>query len=232
MSLGPGLPVGRMVRDPLNPHPPGEAVRDAVDRAVREDVLALGDLTASRSPSDRGRRSRRGSGGGVLAGEACARTFRADRPGCRRWTADPRHPARARGRDGHRPGPLARSSPQSAPRSTSSATCPGWRRYPSVRRRGHRRRPGDRIVDTRKTTPGLRALEKAAVRAGGGHNHRGSLSDAVLIKDNHLGGRSISEAVQRARGAWPGPHREVECDRLDQVSEAVGPAPTSSCSTT
>ena len=84
-----------------------------------------------------------------------------------------------------------------------------------------RANPSTRVLDTRKTTPGLRALEKAAVRAGGGHNHRGSLSDAVLVKDNHLGGVSIAEAVARAHRLWPGRMVEVECDRIDQVDEAV-----------
>ena len=60
------------------------------------------------------------------------------------------------------------------------------------------------------------------MRAGGGHNHRGSLSDAVLVKDNHLGGVTITEAVARARAVWPGRMVEVECDRMDQVDEAVG----------
>jgi len=86
--------------------------------------------------------------------------------------------------------------------------------------------PATRILDTRKTTPGLRALEKAAVRAGGGHNHRGSLSEAVLVKDNHLGGISITEAVAAARDRWPGRMIEVECDRTDQVVEAVGAGAT------
>jgi nicotinate-nucleotide pyrophosphorylase (carboxylating) len=81
--------------------------------------------------------------------------------------------------------------------------------------------PSTRVLDTRKTTPGLRALEKAAVRAGGGYNHRGSLSEAVLVKDNHLAGVSIAEAVDRARRQWPGRMVEVECDRADQVAEAV-----------
>ncbi len=76
------------------------------------------------------------------------------------------------------------------------------------------------IRDTRKTTPGLRALEKAAVRAGGGVNHRGGLSDAVLVKDNHLRWCSITDAVARARRRWPGVTVEVECDTLDQVAEA------------
>lgn len=77
------------------------------------------------------------------------------------------------------------------------------------------------ILDTRKTTPGLRALEKAAVRAGGGVNHRGSLSDGVLVKDNHLVGLTITEAVRRAHMRWPGRMVEVECDRIEQVREAI-----------
>ncbi|HEY5273280.1 MAG TPA: carboxylating nicotinate-nucleotide diphosphorylase [Acidimicrobiales bacterium] len=78
-----------------------------------------------------------------------------------------------------------------------------------------------RVWDTRKTTPGLRSLEKAAVRAGGGWNHRGNLSEAILIKDNHLGGISIADAVGRARLRWPGRMVEVECDSLALVGEAV-----------
>jgi len=82
-----------------------------------------------------------------------------------------------------------------------------------------------RIRDTRKTTPGLRALEKAAVRAGGGFNHRDSLSDAVLIKDNHLAGTDIQRAIEQARARWPGRVVEVECDTVEQVEIAVGSAP-------
>ena len=78
-----------------------------------------------------------------------------------------------------------------------------------------------RILDTRKTLPGLRVLQKAAVRAGGGTNHRMSLSDMVLLKDNHLVAMGITEAVGEARRKWPGLKVEVECDRLDQVIEAV-----------
>lgn len=77
------------------------------------------------------------------------------------------------------------------------------------------------IVDTRKTTPGLRALEKAAVRSGGGANHRGSLSEMVMLKDNHLAGVPIPDAVAEARRRWPHKTVEVECDRFDQVVIAV-----------
>ena len=69
----------------------------------------------------------------------------------------------------------------------------------------HARNPAVEVLDTRKTTPGLRALEKAAVQAGGGVNHRSSLSEAVLVKDNHLAGVTITEAVGRAPGIVAGP---------------------------
>ncbi len=78
-----------------------------------------------------------------------------------------------------------------------------------------------RVWDTRKTTPGLRALEKAAVRAGGARNHRGNLSDWVMFKDNHLTALGIDEAVRRARDVWPGRTVHVECDHLDQVRQAL-----------
>jgi nicotinate-nucleotide pyrophosphorylase (carboxylating) len=80
------------------------------------------------------------------------------------------------------------------------------------------------ILDTRKTTPGLRRLEKYAVRAGGGLNHRMDLASGVLIKDNHLAAvdGDIRIAVQRARQVGPaGIKVEVECDTLDQVKTAI-----------
>lgn len=82
---------------------------------------------------------------------------------------------------------------------------------------------GARILDTRKTTPGWRQLEKYAVRAGGGDNHRLDLSSAVLIKDNHLSALDgdIAMAVSRARDLAPTVKIEVECDTLEQVDRAV-----------
>ena len=80
---------------------------------------------------------------------------------------------------------------------------------------------GAAILDTRKTTPGLRALEKHAVAAGGGRNHRFGLDDGVLVKDNHLrAAGSVAAAVERVRAATLLPV-EVECDTLEQVSEAL-----------
>ncbi len=81
---------------------------------------------------------------------------------------------------------------------------------------------GARIRDTRKTTPGLRALEKYAVRCGGGVNHRMGLGDAALIKDNHVAAAGgLTAAVEAVRRAAPGIALEVECDTLDQVREAL-----------
>ena len=77
------------------------------------------------------------------------------------------------------------------------------------------------ILDTRKTTPGLRALEKHAVACGGGRNHRFGLDDGVLVKDNHLRvAGSIAQAVESLRATTTLPI-EVECDTLDQVAEAL-----------
>jgi nicotinate-nucleotide pyrophosphorylase (carboxylating) len=80
-----------------------------------------------------------------------------------------------------------------------------------------------RVVDTRKTTPGLRALEKYAVRAGGGWNHRMGLDDGVLIKDNHIvAAGGVREAVERARAGAPHTVKiEVECTDLSQLGDAL-----------
>jgi nicotinate-nucleotide pyrophosphorylase (carboxylating) len=83
---------------------------------------------------------------------------------------------------------------------------------------------GTKILDTRKTIPGLRKLAKYAVRCGGGHNHRMDLAAAVLIKDNHLAAvdGDVAVAIKRARDlAQPGTKIEIECDRIEQVKAAL-----------
>jgi nicotinate-nucleotide pyrophosphorylase (carboxylating) len=78
------------------------------------------------------------------------------------------------------------------------------------------------IRDTRKTTPGLRLLEKYAVRCGGGANHRMGLGDAALIKDNHVAAAGgIARAIEAVRAAAPGVTLEVECDTLAEVRESL-----------
>jgi nicotinate-nucleotide pyrophosphorylase (carboxylating) len=90
---------------------------------------------------------------------------------------------------------------------------------------------GARIADTRKTTPGLRAFERHAVRCGGARNHRHSLSDAVMAKDNHLtilqsDGRDLATELTRVRNALPHTaHLEVEVDRLDQIAAVLSAGP-------
>jgi nicotinate-nucleotide pyrophosphorylase (carboxylating) len=93
------------------------------------------------------------------------------------------------------------------------------RRYVSALPAGAR----TRITDTRKTTPGLRALERQAVRAGGGHNHREDLSSAVLIKDNHVAAAGgVAEAIARCKARAPHTTRvECEVDSLAQLEEAL-----------
>ena len=78
------------------------------------------------------------------------------------------------------------------------------------------------VRDTRKTTPGLRQLEKYAVRCGGGQNHRMGLGDAALIKDNHVvAAGGVAKAIEAVRAAAPALPLEVECDNLAQVEEAL-----------
>jgi nicotinate-nucleotide pyrophosphorylase (carboxylating) len=82
---------------------------------------------------------------------------------------------------------------------------------------------GARILDTRKTTPGLRELEKAAVAAGGGQNHRMGLYDAVLIKENHVAlAGGVAKAIHAARTAQPEMALEIECRDVEEVAYALG----------
>jgi nicotinate-nucleotide pyrophosphorylase (carboxylating) len=82
---------------------------------------------------------------------------------------------------------------------------------------------GAAILDTRKTTPGLRGLEKAAVAAGGGRNHRMGLFDAILIKENHIAlAGGVAKAIYAVRNARPDLAVEVECRNLDEVAYALG----------
>ena len=206
-------------------HPPAAAVRPIVAAALAEDLLPMGDLTASLLAADLvgsavlvARRQ------GVVAGNACVAEV------CRQVDPELVYTVRlddgalvgAGGVIGELRGPFRAllSAERTALNFLShlSGVASLTRRYVEAARAAN---PSVRVWDTRKTTPGLRALEKAAVRAGGGANHRGSLSEAVLVKDNHLGGISIEDAVARALERWPGRMVEVECDRLDEVERAV-----------
>jgi len=204
--------------------PPATAVREAVSRALAEDLGPLGDLTAALLPAgvsavaDLVPRAV-----GVLAGNlAATEAFLQVDPGVAvRWYADDGDDVVAGVAVGEVSGPLA--SILTAERTALnflghlSGVATLTHRFVAVAAGGGR----TRIRDTRKTTPGLRALEKAAVRAGGGLNHRGSLSDGVLVKDNHLAGIGVSQAVGRTRALWPGRAVQVECDTVEQVQAAA-----------
>jgi nicotinate-nucleotide pyrophosphorylase (carboxylating) len=201
-----------------------------VARAFAEDLGALGDLTAALVPADaKVGAALRSRAEGVLAGTACAaETFaRVDTAITVTWHLTDGDALAPGDVIATVTGPLA--SVLTAERTALNFLChlsgvaSLTRRFVDVVSAAN---PRCRVWDTRKTTPGLRALEKAAVRAGGGVNHRGSLSDFVLVKDNHLAGLTITEAVVRAQERWPARAVEVECDRLEQVAEALAAGAT------
>ena len=211
--------------------PPQAVVSDVVARALAEDLAPLGDMTAGLVPSDAvvsafivAREA------GVLAGRSCGHeAFRQVDPALSvAWRCDDGDALGVGDTVAEVSGALR--SILTAERTALNLLChlsgiaTLTRRYADAAAGASEGRA--RILDTRKTTPGLRALEKAAVRAGGGFNHRGSLSDGVLLKDNHLGAVDIAAAVSEARRRWPGRMVEVECDRPEQVWEAVGAGAT------
>lgn len=207
--------------------PPRHAVRALVELALAEDLGVLGDITTIACiPDDSWGRARFVSRAeGVVAGTApAAETFRqVDTFAIVQWKVPDGTAVEAGDEIGSVEGPLRsiltgeRVALNFMTHLSGIATI--TRRYV---RAAHGRA---RILDTRKTLPGLRAFEKAAVRAGGGFNHRESLSDAVLIKDNHLVGVGVAGAVERARARWPNRVIEVECDSLEQVAEAKTASP-------
>ena len=205
-------------------YPPQTAVLEAVSRAIAEDLLPLGDLTSALLPDDLvATASFVARGSGVVAGRACAtEAFRQIDSSIELvWFVDDGDPVV--------PGTIiATAGGNLASILTAERTALNFlghlsgiatrtRTFVDEADKGG----AARIWDTRKTTPGLRSLEKAAVRAGGGANHRGNLSDWILLKDNHIALFGIADAVERARTMWPARTVHVECDRLDQVHEAL-----------
>ncbi len=207
--------------------PPAGTVREVVVRALAEDLGVLGDVTSlAVIPADAiGEGSFVARAEGVLAGTAAATEVFRQLDGAVGvvWSAhdgDDLHPGDVLGRIR---GPLRPILAGERAALNLLQHCSGvatlTRRF--VLAAGGR----TRILDTRKTTPGLRALERAAVRAGGGSNHRDSLSDAVLVKDNHLAHLDLAFAVEQTRTRWPGRMVEVECDTLEQVAQAKAAEP-------
>jgi nicotinate-nucleotide pyrophosphorylase (carboxylating) len=213
---------GRMTGVPCEP--PIHAVRDAVGRALAEDLTPLGDVTAALlDPTLAGTGAFVARQAGRLAGMSCVReafgqvdaTITLD---VRLTDGAPLEPGTVIAQVD---GPLA--GILTAERTALNFLChlSGVASL-TARYVGEAQKGGPaQVWDTRKTTPGLRTLEKAAVRAGGGRNHRGNLSDWVLLKDNHITGIGITEAIRRARDMWPARTVHIECDHLDQVAEAA-----------
>jgi nicotinate-nucleotide pyrophosphorylase (carboxylating) len=200
-------------------------VVEAVARALAEDLLADGDITTALVPeSATAHVALRARQVGVLAGRACAtETFHQLSPALSlNWYIGDGSVLVPGQTIMEVTGPLRpiltaeRTALNFLGRLSGVATLTAL--YVAA---AHARNPAVQVLDTRKTTPGLRALEKAAVQAGGGVNHRSSLSEAVLVKDNHLGGVTITEAVAKARALWPGRLVQIECDTLEQVAEAA-----------
>lgn len=208
--------------------PPRHAVEEVVARALAEDLGVLGDITSlaviDPDAVARGRFVARTAG--VLAGRAAVTEVfhQVDPTVTVAWGADDGAelvPGQVLATvDGRLRSLLAAERTALNLLQHCSGVATATRAYV---RETHGRSV---VLDTRKTLPGLRALERAAVRAGGGHNHRDSLSDQVLIKDNHVVHGAVGEAVRRARHRWPGRPVVCECDSLDQVVEAASAGAT------
>jgi nicotinate-nucleotide pyrophosphorylase (carboxylating) len=202
------------------------AVARLMDLALDED-LGRGDITTEAVV---------GGGGGVLRAAVVAReplvVFGLDVASAVFWRVDAAIDIRAEARDGEAVAAgrtvLALSGPAASILSAERTALNFLQRLSGVATLSRRfaeavAHTKARVVDTRKTTPGYRVLEKAAVRAGGCSNHRFDLGSGVLIKDNHIAAcGSVSEAVRRARAHAPHPLRiEVEVDTLAQLEEAL-----------
>lgn len=204
-------------------HPPLFEVRDAVARALAEDLAPLGDLTSSLLAPMLGEARIAARAPGRIAGTLCVtETYTQLDPAVEvSWSVDEGAEVAAGEVLGLVRGPFGAilTGERTALNFLGHLSGIATLTAEFVRAASH---GGDaRVWDTRKTVPGLRSLAKAAVRAGGGRNHRGNLSDWMLIKDNHLGGVSITDAVHLARDRWPARTVHVECDAIEQCIEAL-----------
>jgi nicotinate-nucleotide pyrophosphorylase (carboxylating) len=197
---------------------------DAIVRRALDEDVGAGDVTtrATVPPQARARARIAQKQPGVVFGlDAAEATFRALDPELR----FERLAAEGEWRDG---GPVAEIEGSAAALLTGERTALNFlQRLSGVATLTARyieavAGTGARVLDTRKTTPGLRALEKAAVAAGGGTNHRTGLYDVVLIKENHAAmAGGIAAAVRAARAAAPDVPLQVECRDLAEVDEAL-----------
>lgn len=201
---------------------PAGDVRFLVDRALAEDLTPLGDLTSSLlDPALQATGTLSPRADGVLAGCQCVdEVLRA---------VDERLTITWEKTDGDRVAAgdvLAVVRGPLAPMLTAERTALNFLSHLSgvathAARWVEVARGRVTVWDTRKTTPGYRSLQKAAVRAGGAANHRGNLSDWLMLKDNHLTGTSVAGAVAEARRRWPGRTVHVEADDRERMVEAL-----------
>ena len=204
-------------------NPPLFEVKQAVARALAEDLSPLGDLTSALLPAQLGEARIVARVPGRLAGTMCVtETFAQLDPEVEvAWGSDEGDQIAAGEQLAVLRGPCSslltgeRTALNFLGHLSGIATLTAA--YVAAASEGG----SAQVWDTRKTIPGLRSLAKAAVRAGGGRNHRGNLSDWMLIKDNHLGSIGITQAVALARDRWPARTVHVECDRMDQCIEAL-----------
>ncbi|MFV0525462.1 MAG: carboxylating nicotinate-nucleotide diphosphorylase [Acidimicrobiales bacterium] len=203
-------------------HAPTADIRFLVDRALAEDLTPLGDLTSSLLDPNRLATATFGArSAGVIAGTRCVEeTFAA---------VDPRLGVEWLRTDGDRVGAgdvFGRASGPLAAMLTAERTALNFISHLSGVATNAARWvevAAGRVTvwDTRKTLPGYRSLQKAAVRAGGAANHRGNLSDWLMLKDNHLTDLPIGDAVAAARSLWPGRTVHVEAETRAQVDAAL-----------
>jgi len=204
-------------------HPPLSEVRPLVTRALQEDLAPLGDLTSSLLAPRILEARFVARGHGRLAGTRCAQeTFTQVDPSVElTWVLDEGAELQPGTVVGEVRGLIAsvltaeRTSLNFLGHLSGIATLTAT--FVAAAAAGG----SARVWDTRKTVPGMRSMAKAAVRAGGGRNHRGNLSDWMLVKDNHLGGIGITEAIALARDRWPARTVHIECDSLAQCIEAL-----------
>ena len=207
---------------PTDLQPPLADVQFLVDRALAEDLTPLGDLTSSLlDPQLQATATIGARRAGVVAGCRCVvQTLQAvDAALDISWLVT----------DGGRVGAgdsIATVTGPLAPMLTAERTALNFLSHLSGIATNAARwveAAAGRVTvwDTRKTTPGYRSLQKAAVRAGGAANHRGNLSDWLMLKDNHLIGDTITDAVARARSRWPGRTVHVEADTPELMVEAL-----------
>ena len=202
--------------------PPVTAVREVVSRALAEDLTPLGDISAALlPPTSTAEAELRTRAGGVVAGRMCVdevlRQVDTDLEAA--WVLADGDPVDAGDVIALVRGPLP--SMLTAERTALNLISHLSGIATLTRRFVEAAGPTLRVWDTRKTTPGLRSLEKAAVRAGGGASHRGNLSEWVMLKDNHLELVGVAEAVTRARELFPARTVHVECDTHQKVHEAM-----------